>query len=178
MKNNILSFVVFAFLITPTVYAQDDDALEREVEMNESAGEGDIEEQTQTDADGAVLLNVEAEVIELENEETYKMLYGEDEELRIMQHVEPPPEWEWCSVECKSNPEGAQVYIIPLFDWEKKPKNWKNKTWLETYRKGDTPVVWESARRQKYRAVFILGERIETRPIDVFEKDISVEVIF
>lgn len=190
MKNNILYFVVFAFLITPTVYAQDEDALEREVEMNEGAGEGDIEEQIQTGADEAALLNEEAEVIELENEALegeimevqkvpydYKTLFGEDQQF----HVIPDLAYEhvWCSVECKSEPPGAQIYIIPKYDWEDNLGGHEDIAWLSKYRKGDTPYVWKTALRQRYWVVFILGERRETRPIDVIEdKDTIVEVIF
>lgn len=185
MKYTILYFVVFAFLITPTVYAQDDDALEGEVEMNEGAGEGDIEEQIQTGADEAALLNGEAEVIELENEEIYEMLYGEDQELRSMASVEPPPGWVWCSVGCKSNPEGAQVYFIPLHDWETNLNSQEDIDWISKYpgpekdTQKDTWVVWESALQFKYRAVFILNGQIESTRIDVRDdKTNTVEVTF
>ncbi len=58
---------IFALFAVPLAFAQDYDALKREVKMNEGNGEGDIAAQTQTRLDDAARLAKEAEGIEFEN---------------------------------------------------------------------------------------------------------------
>jgi nucleoid-associated protein YgaU len=67
VKQAVLAFAVLALCVAPFALAQDYDALKREVKMNEGAGEGKIQEQTQTRLDDAARLNKEAEGVEFEN---------------------------------------------------------------------------------------------------------------
>lgn len=67
MKKAVLALAVLALCVAPVALAQDYDALKREVKMNEGAGEGKIQQQTQTRLDDALRLNKEAEGVEFEN---------------------------------------------------------------------------------------------------------------
>jgi nucleoid-associated protein YgaU len=67
VKKAVLAFAVLALCVAPVALAQDYDALKREVKMNEGAGEGKIQQQTQTRIDDAARLNKEAEGVEFEN---------------------------------------------------------------------------------------------------------------
>lgn len=67
MKKALLALAVLALCLAPVAFAQDYDALKKEVKMNEGNGEGKIEMQTQTRLDDAAKLNKEAEGVEFEN---------------------------------------------------------------------------------------------------------------
>lgn len=90
MKKALLALAVLALCVAP-VFAQDYDALKKEVKMNEGNGEGNIEAQTQMRLDEAARLNKEAEGVEFENkalegkimkvqkvQDWWKTIYGED----------------------------------------------------------------------------------------------------
>jgi len=67
VKKALLALAVLALCLAPIAFAQDYDALKKEVKMNEGNGEGKIEMQTQKRLDDAALLNKEAEGVEFEN---------------------------------------------------------------------------------------------------------------
>jgi len=67
VKKAVLIIAILALGVAPVVFAQDYDALKREIKMNEGNGEGNIDQQIQLRLDDAAKLNKEAEGVEFEN---------------------------------------------------------------------------------------------------------------
>lgn len=91
MKKAVLILAILALCAVPFALAQDYDALKKEVKLNEGAGEGNIDAQTQTRIEAGLTLNKQAEGIEFENKalegkvmkvqkvhDFWKTLIGED----------------------------------------------------------------------------------------------------
>jgi hypothetical protein len=71
-------------------------------------------------------------------------------------------------VTLRSTPAGAEVYLIPLFDWQNSPGIRTNAQQLLLFRVPESPTNAQTrALEEKYIVLFVLGNRIRTTPLDV-----------